>query len=187
MATSNQRTFYTRAARGYGGAIGLFAAIWVVIGVGTIVSTVAGSHDTSVALAVFVGIPATAFGALLLRWAVRLRRVKLIAGPGGVTVVGPRRDSHFRWDEIRAVRAKTAPSFRPRATDAAMVVLDLVAGRSMVVSALRFEGGWARTASSKRMAEATAVCGEIERLRPGGAGGSDERSAEVEKPRAHSM
>jgi Bacterial PH domain len=187
MATSNERTFYTRAARGYGGAVGLFAAIWVVIGVGTIVSTVAGGHDTSVALAVFVGIPATAFGALLLRWAVRLLGVKLTAGPQGVTVVGPRRDSQFRWDEIQAVRARPESSFRPWATDAAVVVLDLVNGHSFRVNALRFEGGWARTSTKRRMAEATAVCDEIERLRPGGAQGSDHRAAGVEKPRAHSM
>jgi Bacterial PH domain len=187
MDTSSERTFYTRASRGYGVALGLFAAIWVVIGIATIVSSVAGSRDTSWALAVFVGIPATAFGALLLRLAVRMLRVRLTAGPEGVTVVGARRDHRFTWDEIRAVRARPEPSFRPWATDAARVVLDLAGGRSFVVSALRFEGGWARTATSKRMAEAKAVCAEIERLRPDGVPGPGQPAARADKPRAHSM
>jgi Bacterial PH domain len=158
--------FYTRTPLAFGAAAAVVGLTVLLLGVVALIALLSNPNAVDVALAVAV---VAAFGCaavLLLRWSVRLWRMRLTVGAGGVVVLGPRRNHHLRWEQIRDVRPVTVASLRPWATNVAVVVVDVAGGDSVIVHALRFGGGWARSAPSERVGQARAMCYEIERLRP---------------------
>ena len=159
MASEGGQRFRERTVWLYASALAMWAVVLLGTGIYCMLAPLFLRHWPAAA-AVPLGLAFALASVPFWRYARRWARVELRADADGITVTGPRKDHHLRWDEVREL----APAVTPGGS--ALPVIVLTDGETILVQALRVDGLGVGGSSRRRSAHVARLCHSIEALRP---------------------